>query len=1650
MLLALFSCAGWYSGGISIGQPANLIYGIKYGMDSSDIFYPPTTSNVFKKNYNDTVHLSDVFDVSPSIAFCDNYTHLLQTFFDYIEIEQGFKAAGLMFQPGSEQETANELASLLGVKQEDADLMDNSTAFALVRQWKRLRKHYIDDVNSLELTNQTDAALSNIDYEEISDYANVFENVGTHYISEYITGDFVYQIFAYEELEYQGIRKRFPNSNYSDPVTVFTFSAYTEPKGEYQGYSKYYGPVKIASDHSKFYNEIVPELEDPTNVVSQSIFRLTAKQELYDKLNGYGTEIIAGVKVVSLNDFTTENIYSRWSQLMKNSLYEKFGSMSKPGFHLVTTVIDYASVYSEFTPLYPTMTATYLLGMKYLYLNLKSVQMLEPDKVKTILLIADVIEIDSDVDLPGNANVIIICNSFVSKSHEDYVPTLTVHVDPTNKDQFQLITFIFHGSLKLQQALSNSYQTIMDGQVLYLDDSSIQGILTVSVGHIYNRLLANKTTAPFLYDVQDEIFGNDWVITSFQDGLSYFLTSIENILNYNIGEGGPSAAYDFAEWIVNSLNETMDEGIANGTDAPLTTLTNVYSRALILVKTRNPERDSIPVFVPFLAYQMYEDTINKLVDLAKEYGSAADNVEQRIADQRNHEEVTDNQEELNKQIQNVTKFLVGQNSAMQAKESDLSTYYKNLIEQKQASLDQARQQQDDLNRQIINQQYVMEVAQTNLEIAIEDQVTADIFNAVVAVTKTCAQLFMAVPPLNIPKDMSDLLKTAKKVKNALDAILAFKKVLQGALNGPPDINEAIDYMNRMPFTEVASAFPTELDWTRLLYDVEGQMAGLPVPQAGRFLTETKMYVAIGKQYTATSQRICQLEHDISLDLMNKYIHDEQAKRLNDLGDLVNQGSLTTAQAMNIDLFQLGTILQASQDRVLLQLMDVMQEQDGALQYYTLQKPIPITRYDILSIKDTIAQRAFASLNAFKSFNPPPHELEELKTIEIESVPFLDLSGPGFIFSLNLNEEEFYSYVRVRITEVQAYIDNLVTDTGKLYVKMMGGGDMYFDRGLQRQTLNFSTYPHIYPFVYNISSLNIIEGNRITGDDLTTYNLLTPFTQWNIMIPVNSPENKGLLNSSTDMTVTLKFRISVIRVDPKSSYDDTGKPVDESTVVQHMSSEPQTYGWDVVGCMDAEKITELFAELYKDEENSGLVYEIDTVHVSQNLTSIYQGTEFTARIGPPLISFINRQPSIANLTMVYEEGFLNKTMVVWDVSTGNVSFNQTQIVEYKDGVLTSLLLISDSGGIITNETTVTTPTDTPNIVGKMQLSKLQGRVDNYHEVIINLGKGTFDTQLTMDPNIDDDLEVAVRNYFRDDLADYNYILGTVIYNVDDTPPALQPTMFEISTDVPYPESKGILYMFIKTNASDSKEGAKNELKLSVSPIPINRTATLIVSNKVLMSHFVLPAAKVNISSSMYAKSSDPSDDPYVITSTKVETINGVSVDFHNFHLKVADAGGNLNLDWTNNWEQKYTYTQYDCPTFGGGACVKNTYNDYMPINVNAEGTSDLEVDINPDNDVISFTPFDAKVTFKFSPPKKSSWQKYLDGTSGITSNMDQAANEMGQALQDQFGTFTLDVSSVSVFAVANLLFPNGKVMDLKSVYLAQDLVMFGDVSQDYKP
>lgn len=279
--------------------------------------------------------------------------------------------------------------------------------------------------------------------------------MGTHFIAGYTVGDFVYQAFAYDSEDYKMIKERYPTEkSRSGPSVMFSFPRYTEVKTEYQGYSKYYGPVKIASGDPRFDEEILPYLEDTANIVNHSIFRLAANQEVFDRLNNFNTSVTVRVQLRSLEVYTSSNVSAKWFLLLQSSAYQKFGRISVPSFRLPNLSINYAEAYHQFSPLYPTKPATYLLGMKCLYLDLSSVIVLEPDVVKTLFLLANVIEISSDVNLPGNTSVIIICDIFASRAHGDYVPTLMVNVNTTNNADFILIADVFYGTMKLKSALN--------------------------------------------------------------------------------------------------------------------------------------------------------------------------------------------------------------------------------------------------------------------------------------------------------------------------------------------------------------------------------------------------------------------------------------------------------------------------------------------------------------------------------------------------------------------------------------------------------------------------------------------------------------------------------------------------------------------------------------------------------------------------------------------------------------------------------------------------------------------------------------------------------------------------------------------------------------------------------------------------------------------------------------------------------------------------------------------------------------------------------------------------------------------------------------------------------------------------------------------
>ena len=115
---------------------------MKHDLANGNLFYSSPKPTIFSNldKISKEITLSSEFDSYQTISFCDNFTQLVQTFFDHFDPVDGFSTGGVMFQPCEVAKVTTELAELIGVRSEDASLTKNQTSFVLARQWKRMTK----------------------------------------------------------------------------------------------------------------------------------------------------------------------------------------------------------------------------------------------------------------------------------------------------------------------------------------------------------------------------------------------------------------------------------------------------------------------------------------------------------------------------------------------------------------------------------------------------------------------------------------------------------------------------------------------------------------------------------------------------------------------------------------------------------------------------------------------------------------------------------------------------------------------------------------------------------------------------------------------------------------------------------------------------------------------------------------------------------------------------------------------------------------------------------------------------------------------------------------------------------------------------------------------------------------------------------------------------------------------------------------------------------------------------------------------------------------------------------------------------------------------------------------------------------------------
>ena len=240
---------------------------------------------------------------------------------------------------------------------------DPELGFVLMRYWKSIctQEAKVSAVNGNYLEE-----FMNIDRNEPDIILNMFSKYGTHFVSKYTEGDFIYQVFVYLKEDYDEVEEEFPD----DPDHLFgiygiLFRKYTKiktilPDGQVTGYSHYVGDILAASKDPVLSN-IVPLLYDDVYRVDSLLMFLT-DSAIFDETKKMETVVptIIELSSVSKRVYTRRLMPSKsqaWDSVLKASIYQKFGSLSSPGLQSVgkEAVIEY---YSSFNPDLVTSTAT--------------------------------------------------------------------------------------------------------------------------------------------------------------------------------------------------------------------------------------------------------------------------------------------------------------------------------------------------------------------------------------------------------------------------------------------------------------------------------------------------------------------------------------------------------------------------------------------------------------------------------------------------------------------------------------------------------------------------------------------------------------------------------------------------------------------------------------------------------------------------------------------------------------------------------------------------------------------------------------------------------------------------------------------------------------------------------------------------------------------------------------------------------------------------------------------------------------------------------------------------------------------------------------------------------------------------------------------
>ncbi|MFA6372797.1 MAG: MAC/perforin domain-containing protein [Methanothrix sp.] len=1125
---------------ITLGYQVNILKGIKYEWDTlsgkgSPFFSPDLRNQIRIQNfpsYDPKASSFNIFELSLHYSWKELIEYLLSGWHLTDNELKNNNSPFVLVQPSAEQ-IKNRLCEKLGIQLDDAS-NDGKIGFALVRVTKSTVKGALRSIEPDLMSNDMRIAIENLpeDPTKAALFLEFFNKYGTHLVSEIEVGDMMYQVFVYDRDVLQKIEKRLGGKNKTG-IDVISFQQYTQPKPQYGGYSKYAGTLNLASNDLAF-NAMRSKFRDIANWIESSIFVAIRKENEYllaqlqhvIPISCNLTSLSAFIKRENGHDNHDRNVESAFHEIFRNALYQKYGRNINPEFPELKLPFDYAKIYQAFHPPFVSTVSTSSITINQIHVDLERIVTLNPENVKNLFVFADIIEIHKDVKLPGS-NITILCRKFISHTEQSRAPI--IYLSENGSNSFKFYCQKFDGVADIINDKTGEHRLISHGQSMRtVTKEDGQTTVVFEDSHDINPPLA------LLQQIGDR--------TLYTLGLP--LQSAQCIMNYPPSDDALTVANLFVCWLTDILKSATE------TDRDLLT---VRAQALLLDRSEK-NLPGGPLSVPYLTYEAYKPAIDKMIEKVSAFHEELGKTTALIQAKKSEEKRYADEVELNRNIQQMGEFLIKQNIAISDKEKDVVEYHNKVEAQQLTMLNDVTDKEKNLWRDLQAQQKVLTIAGPELKGYIAAYVMEQELQMIIQLAAAIGSLFAGGAGI---KSITALdLKGIEKIMRQIDSAV---KIIDGIskIYGAVDITTqtAIAAANGLSDVTLSKALNelSALDWTEFDAQVYANLAPLTgkVPYANTYLKEAKILSARGRAWLDAASQVSKLQYEIMLNKWQKDISQRESKRLDSLNGIISQRDFTPQDAEQIDLFELGSIYQSHEERVILKLVKTLALQDAALQYYYLQSPSQITSYDILSLKDMMANQAEESVRVMESFPSKPSDLKKpfvwiLKDIKISRLlddgthpsdsqisrdDYLKYSKGGYDFEIPIDIESIINYVRVRILEIKMVVNGIhSTKSGKVNLRLTTAAHPFYDRNLRRETISLNAVQQSFEYVYDLKTGECECSNKPSGEFAKFFMKMTPFTRWRICLPMSEhSENVGITFDGETVDITLQFYLEAIRL-----------------------------------------------------------------------------------------------------------------------------------------------------------------------------------------------------------------------------------------------------------------------------------------------------------------------------------------------------------------------------------------------------------------------------------------------------------------------------------------------------------------------------------------